>query len=239
MSDVNEKDRWRELADLLGLPPDEEPKPMPMSPPPPVPPIIQQDAIEWQRPVHEAVVTPPEPIAEEIFEDVVFEETERSVPPFPIEEAAEIPNPEPMNRESDAGESQDRPRRSRRRGRRGQKGDPQEREPNAHAEPRLPLEETSEAREEPSAAENIEEEPREPRERKRDDRERGGRGRGRRPVEQPPPELDEEDTLEPEEELERTEPLPEEEDDEEIDKLTDWNVPSWNDLIGSLYRPER
>ena len=27
--------------------------------------------------------------------------------------------------------------------------------------------------------------------------------------------------------------------DEEIDRLTDWNVPSWNDLIGSLYRPER
>jgi hypothetical protein len=32
---------------------------------------------------------------------------------------------------------------------------------------------------------------------------------------------------------------PETDDEEEIDNLSDWNVPSWNDLIASLYRPER
>jgi hypothetical protein len=26
---------------------------------------------------------------------------------------------------------------------------------------------------------------------------------------------------------------------DEVDNLTDWNVPSWNELIESLYRPER
>ena len=26
---------------------------------------------------------------------------------------------------------------------------------------------------------------------------------------------------------------------EELDDLSDWNVPSWNELIASLYRPER
>jgi hypothetical protein len=35
---------------------------------------------------------------------------------------------------------------------------------------------------------------------------------------------------------------PEEEEDTELDdvrSLSDWNVPSWNELIASLYRPER
>jgi hypothetical protein len=27
--------------------------------------------------------------------------------------------------------------------------------------------------------------------------------------------------------------------DEEMDTLSDWNVPSWNELIASLYRPDR
>jgi hypothetical protein len=26
---------------------------------------------------------------------------------------------------------------------------------------------------------------------------------------------------------------------EEIDTLSDWNVPSWSEIIASLYRPER
>ena len=68
-----------------------------------------------------------------------------------------------------------------------------------------------------------------------------GRGRGSPPAgpEEPRrPEFPEEDILEPEE-AEIIEPMVEEDDDEEIDKLTDWNVPSWNELIGSLYRPER
>lgn len=34
-------------------------------------------------------------------------------------------------------------------------------------------------------------------------------------------------------------PDQEEEDIDEVDTLSDWNVPSWTELIGSLYRPER
>ena len=32
-----------------------------------------------------------------------------------------------------------------------------------------------------------------------------------------------------------------EDDDEDVEPivLTDWNVPTWQELIGSLYRPER
>jgi hypothetical protein len=35
------------------------------------------------------------------------------------------------------------------------------------------------------------------------------------------------------------EPEPEDEDDEEVENLSNWNVPSWQELIASLYRPER
>lgn len=42
----------------------------------------------------------------------------------------------------------------------------------------------------------------------------------------------------PEAEPPETAPGPEEKD-EELDNLSDWNVPSWAELIASLYRPER
>jgi hypothetical protein len=45
---------------------------------------------------------------------------------------------------------------------------------------------------------------------------------------------DEEEATEPE----AAAPEPED-DDDEPDTLSDWNVPSWNELIASLYRPER
>jgi hypothetical protein len=41
-------------------------------------------------------------------------------------------------------------------------------------------------------------------------------------------------------ELETAPPTPTEDDEiDEEDNLSDWNVPSWNELIASLYRPER
>jgi hypothetical protein len=41
-------------------------------------------------------------------------------------------------------------------------------------------------------------------------------------------------------EKERTQPADSEDDDsDELSSLKDWNVPSWNELIASLYRPER
>jgi hypothetical protein len=65
-----------------------------------------------------------------------------------------------------------------------------------------------------------------------------GRGRRRSRAERPgagsvdsSPAADEEETdaLAPEPELA----------EEEMDTLSDWNVPSWNELIASLYRPDR
>ena len=32
---------------------------------------------------------------------------------------------------------------------------------------------------------------------------------------------------------------PEEDDSDDVDTLSDWNVPSWAELIASLYRPDR
>lgn len=61
---------------------------------------------------------------------------------------------------------------------------------------------------------------------------RRGRRRGRRDAEP----VEGESKAEPAEEAAAAE-----EDDsiEEVDTLSDWNVPSWNELIASLYRPER
>jgi hypothetical protein len=42
-----------------------------------------------------------------------------------------------------------------------------------------------------------------------------------------------------EQELEYARPAPAAEDDEPEEDFSDWNVPSWNDLIASLYRPDR
>jgi hypothetical protein len=68
---------------------------------------------------------------------------------------------------------------------------------------------------------------------------RRGRGRGRsrkaRKTEEPT-----EATL-VEEDTEEVEPPAADTDDDsdEVDNLSDWNVPSWQELIASLYRPER
>ena len=34
-------------------------------------------------------------------------------------------------------------------------------------------------------------------------------------------------------------PEPDDEDDDEGESYADWNVPSWQELIASLYRPDR
>jgi hypothetical protein len=67
---------------------------------------------------------------------------------------------------------------------------------------------------------------------------RRGRGRGRvrkqEPVEEAvdtPPEVEEEGAALHQE--------TEEPDKEDLDTLSDWNVPSWAELIASLYRPDR
>lgn len=66
----------------------------------------------------------------------------------------------------------------------------------------------------------------------RKERGRRGRPRGRRGAEVEEPEA----TPEP---VEQAASEAGEEDIEEVDTLSDWSVPSWNELIASLYRPER
>jgi hypothetical protein len=61
------------------------------------------------------------------------------------------------------------------------------------------------------------------------------RGRGRKP--QP-----EEESAPTDDELPSEEQPPSQspdDDDDEIPRMSEWNVPSWNDLISSLYRPDR
>jgi hypothetical protein len=61
------------------------------------------------------------------------------------------------------------------------------------------------------------------------------RGRGRKP--QP-----EEESGPTDDELPTEEKAPSEspdDDDDEIPRMSEWNVPSWNDLIASLYHPDR
>jgi hypothetical protein len=74
-----------------------------------------------------------------------------------------------------------------------------------------------------------------PEERKR---RRRGRGRKTRHDREGPQAGAEDDVEEPKaEEVPAEEP--EEDDGGEVDDLSNWNAPSWNDLIDSLYRPDR
>ncbi|HBI45317.1 MAG TPA: hypothetical protein DDY78_21065 [Planctomycetales bacterium] len=72
-----------------------------------------------------------------------------------------------------------------------------------------------------------------------DQRPRRRRSRGRAPEREEAPRVaavKEDDEAPREVEEEEREPAGR---DEEVDDLSNWNVPSWAELIGSLYRPER
>jgi ribonuclease E len=120
------------------------------------------------------------------------------------------------------GETEERPSRGRRRrGRRGGRGERAANEPEAEGETEpstAPDESDSDDESAPSHG-----------------RRRRGRSRSRRAKDAEP--VTEEAALDEEVDEEET---PEEEDaDEEVDTLSDWNVPSWQELISSLYRPDR
>lgn len=98
------------------------------------------------------------------------------------------------------------------------------------------------AEEEDAAAPDAEDAPADlgdqdrPPEEKREGRRRRGAGRNRRDEREPEAEeLHEVDEREPAAEAAE----PDDDPAEEIDTLSDWNVPSWNELIASLYRPDR
>ena len=223
-----ELDRWQALAQELGLP--VEPKnTRPSVPPPPV--------------VEPARVVAPTPEPAPVHRPV---EPERSAPP-PVSVRAEEPFDLPsitsldpphldpiedlpsLDRTSEGDAFQDDPgrgepdrprgrggRRGQRGGRRGRGGERNE----AEAQPAL------------ERAEPGNEGP--PDDLSQDDRSRRRGGRGRRPERRPEPE--------PEEILHDDEPIEtvaEDFDDGPEDNLADLNLPSWADIIGSLYRPER
>jgi ribonuclease E len=242
MAEQNQTDdRWRELADLLGLPGD-GPAPAPAPPIkaelPPAPPALE---VEEERPiVHEARIEQMSEGAspgwesefDEGDDDTAIDESLLRDEPAG-EEPAEIDGEEfmeaggeeivePVEGGSPVSE-EDKPRRGRRRRRRGRRGgrEGEERPPQA-GEPRR---DDREPRRQPEP---------EPRERGRGDRRRDEEPRRGAPPRQ-----------------ERREPVPVEADDDTPSKpapamdahddtdFSNWNVPSWQDLIASLYRPDR
>lgn len=227
------EDRWASLADELGLPPEPSDKPVSAPPPPvakapvappPAPPPIEEKYIEPPAPPEV-----PTPLASEPpWEAPVDLPSITSLDPPTLDPMLEVTaDRETMYEDPQATADTDRSRgRGGRRGQRGRRGRNERTEqPRAEAgDVRPPTV--------PSAGPPAEE--------GRDDRRRRGRG-GRRPPERPP-EPEHEELLEPEEETAELEPafVPAEEvDDGPEDNLDDLNVPSWSDLIASLYRPER
>jgi len=175
------------------------------------------------------------PIGEEIagIETITITEVETmaaySGEELEVVELPLIAEPEEISEGEDesvepAEEEEERPKRGRRRGRRGRR-EKTEKPPATVAEGNASI---------PASAEQEEEE---------SPRRRGRRSRKPRESEEEQmveaPALEEEETID--EDSEAFVPAAEEddEDDSEADKLADWNVPSWNELIASLYRPER
>src|SRR4051794_20452263 len=111
MSEPREKDRWRELADLLGLPPDEQ-----------APPPARQERAQAEATPSEPEVPEAEPVADDALEPVRFEELIVTETEYEVERLQMSVQPDPAGSEASAADdlTEDRPRRSRRRGRRGQ-----------------------------------------------------------------------------------------------------------------------
>lgn len=225
----SDAERWRELADMLGLPADEPaPRVTPRSPAPAAP----------TRPIDESLAGSEELPREETLEAPTRQSEPHTEEPHagPREWAGMTDDvPEATVGEVEPGassEEDDRPRRGRKRGRRGRRGRDEDRD-----SPEQAREEGGRRRRaEPAAAE--------PAAAERDDVEPDEIGPGDSPEELASDDADRDDNIDENEELvevEDTSPAAseDEEDDTEIDRLKDWNVPSWNDLIASLYRPER
>jgi len=244
MSEARNKDHWRELAELLGLPPDEKGAPE-------QPEVYNEHrdsgdapkentgSREWQP--APADLTDAEPIGEDSFEPAPGERSfhedvsrideapareffggapDRELPP-----SASLGHGLDREREEAGDEPEPERRRGRRRGRRGRRDDSRERDerdrknraPRAERMER-DLDEIPPESADASEGQAIMEEASDP---------------FRGEIEQSP---DEEDF-----DMAGTAATAsvEQDDDEEVDKLTDWNVPSWSELIASLYRPER
>lgn len=233
-----EADHWRELAEMLGLPPeqtgnsrsarvsvaDERTTPAPVhlekGPPSPVPPSPVPPSPVAGSPVTGNEIEPVEESREWVVETIAETETRVEVN---VRAAAQ---PKADNAEA---ADEDRPRRGRRRGRHGRR----ERGEERAAESRDVPEGNDESEEaSPGLGADLE-----------DERSEAGH------LEESEPEADEDRAAEDlaaeegiEEDVDESEgsrDTDEDEDDVEVDHLKNWNVPSWNDLIASLYRPDR
>jgi len=226
-----EKDRWRELHELLGLPPDSAGA-APSPPPPPPRPVEPPRPIMHETPRTRQAWTPEEPDAELAGEPAspgVENQSMAEAEAFPPE-VEEIPPPlddesAPLPRRVDSDEEGDRPRRGRRRGRRGRRSRGRRDEAAPAVSPDDDTEVEPQAGEAPPAG-------RPDHDRRRRDDERRGRRRDEESADELAPADDE---VAP-----RAAAKPEDEDDDEpIETFADWNVPSWQEIIASLYRPER
>ena len=224
MSEPNqqEQDRWRELHELLGLPEDgaaAKPAPPPAPPPPVKPPHVEHAAyIAAESPLPDEVedVELPPPALEagmESDEGRTLPAPEEEEIPESLDEEETLPaaTPPPGDERGDV----DRPRRGRRGGRRGQRsrrdGD-DVRSPQRKDNDDTEVEPTGEAV--PAA-------------RSENDRRR------------PDDDLVDESAPEEEEVAAPARPAAAEDDDEPVETFADWNVPSWPEIVASLYRPER
>lgn len=224
MDPQREDDRWRELHELLGLPGDAPPPAKQEAPLPPAAPMPAR---------HEP---PPEPELIEEFEEVGRLEPMVETPPAlpdepavdweeeldedrddtPLEEVAPLATaelPEGQAERPQTGEDE-KPRRGRRRRRRG-RGRGGDRQNDERGEQRAET----------------------PRDGNADRRDRGpGRNeqQQRRPDRPQPVAQDVDELIEEQQPDAPRQRIPQSDTD-----FSDWNVPSWQELISALYRPDR
>ncbi|MCI0681499.1 MAG: hypothetical protein L0Y71_05300 [Gemmataceae bacterium] len=262
----DEQDRWRELHELLGLPP--------QGPPPAAASRSAAATVKETTPVPARAPERETPDEDErVWDEPVYEEPDADEPVRHGSKAAEAPTespelaivndealapplddediPPPLDddelgppAERDVGEREagdrdlverdverdddDRTRRGRRRGRRGRRS--RSRRDEARAPQALRTEDaegapTDEAAVEASGPPGAEDAPRRVA--------RGSRRRGERDFADEDMDSDDEAARSP------TSAVDEEDDDEPIETFADWNVPSWPEIVASLYRPER
>jgi hypothetical protein len=255
-----QEDHWRELAELLGLSDDAPPvaKKEPSAPPAPPPETPAIKAYEEPRSIPEHAariveVTPRPPIDDEQDAHTIpmlreepetdWESEFEDEDDTPLEEPEEAGVEETEAAEEEhAGEpataaEEEKPRRGRRRRRRGRRRGGADK-PDGEGHLSRPAADESRAAPPPRPARSAEQESR--------DR-RGRRGGKRRDDEEPrppsPPTHERQESPVPVEADEFQDEKPSAADaieahDTDAD-FSDWNVPSWQDLISSLYRPDR
>jgi len=231
--DLHKQDEshWRRLAEELGLPADDFALPRATTSVTPASEEIQPPASRaYEEPAeHAAASSEPWHDEQERHRADVMDSSE-SVPEAPVERAC------PRGERDDEGRGR---RRGRRRGR--GRGDRRPEEPAAGGQETAGHEAGNDR--ESSSGGDEDEGQRKRRRRRRRRRSDEGPVHAR-PADDTEPTLaetedepSEDDVVD--EDVERIRPAAAQEDDEPEEDFSDWNVPSWNDLIASLYRPDR